>query len=305
MPTTTQPRLLFPDLPPELRNEIYTYLSTSTPTTTSLPLKLKTFSCRHTTIQICPVHYGSTNLLSLSHYNFNESHEYASWLRQNGLQLKIGIIFKGRVNTFVQRDWDKKISAHLRKLVKIYPWLEKVAQYDVRVKWDPMDGALKSKGGKRVAGEIVRDMLAMLMRGMMQADVRKKKGDVKVKLGIGHRIAVESVVAGARFGLAEVLSVGGDEVRSKTWEVWKEECKNIAQIEESPRFVPVLQAKQEEKHLLDVERGVVTWADSVKEQLVVRKRVEQGELTDLVAGQVDEKSGYIFNALVDECLERR
>lgn len=185
LPTTQ----LFPDLPPELRHTIYANLSSPTQAalTTSLPIKLKTFSCRHTTIQITPVHHGAASLLALQAQSYPEANEYASWLLQNDLTLQIGVVFKGRINTFVHADWAKKTEAHLRKLVRTYPWLSKVARYEVRIWWEPQDGVLKSslRGGKkrRSAGMVVRDMVGTLL-GMMDRDAGRRKGEVKVVLGV-------------------------------------------------------------------------------------------------------------------------
>ena len=175
---------LFPNLPPELRHEIYTYLSsdTSTPALiTGLPLTLKTFHCKHTTINLLPVHYGSLGLLYLPSTLFPEAAEYKTWLLSNAVELCIAVSFHGRVNTFVQADWDKKVEAHLNKLLKQHAWLSKVSSYDIKILWDNKDGSLKSKQGKRVAGSIPRAMMESLT-GLMEEGVKKKKGEVKVAL---------------------------------------------------------------------------------------------------------------------------
>ncbi|KAI4951020.1 hypothetical protein J4E86_007529 [Alternaria arbusti] len=130
---TSPPTPLFPSLPPELRNEIYAYLSqptsTSTPTNNYLPLGLKIFTCKHTTTTLLPIHHSTPGLLSLDPTFIPESREYASYLLSNSLTLLFSIHFRGRINTFVPSDWDKKIQAHLRKLAKSFPWLGKVARY--------------------------------------------------------------------------------------------------------------------------------------------------------------------------------
>ncbi|KAE8832026.1 hypothetical protein HRS9139_06268 [Pyrenophora teres f. teres] len=166
--------LLFPNLPPELRQEIYTYLSEdpSTPAqTTGLPLALKTFTCKHTTIQILPVHHGSAGLLSLPHDVFPEAAEYHSWLLSNAVALHIGVKFHGRVNTFVQADWDKKVERHLNKLAKQHPWLRKVGSYHVKICWAPLDKPLRSKKGKRVAGCIPNAMVESLTKMMDEGGI--------------------------------------------------------------------------------------------------------------------------------------
>jgi hypothetical protein len=162
----TVPGELFPNLPPELRNEVYNYLSipwtTSVASITGLPLKLKTFECKHTTVEICPVHYGSTGFLALQTSRFPEAREYGSWLLNNAMELRIGVSFHGRINTFVQQDWDKKMETHLRKLAKLHPWLRKVPKYDVQVFWSPVDGVLKSRKNKRTAGQIAKNLATAL-----------------------------------------------------------------------------------------------------------------------------------------------
>ncbi|KAJ8111622.1 hypothetical protein OPT61_g5829 [Boeremia exigua] len=151
----TTMRTLLPLLPPELRNSVYSYLAPSpTPTNTGLPLQLKSYSCKHTLIQICPTHSGSTSLLALQQYAFVEGNEYRTWLLNHAITLRIGVVFKGRVNTFVQEHWDKKIETHLHKLAKQHPWLNKVANYDIQILWDAPDGVLKSKHNRRSAGQV-------------------------------------------------------------------------------------------------------------------------------------------------------
>ncbi|KAF2032289.1 hypothetical protein EK21DRAFT_61208 [Setomelanomma holmii] len=301
---TTHPRFLFDNLPPELRLEVYSHLSTPYPTTPActagLPLKLKTFSCKHTTVQICPVHYGAKNLLALQAYGFQEAREYSPWLLNNAIELRIGVRFHGRINTFVQADWDKKMAAHLRKLPKAFPWLRKVAKYDVQLVWSPVDGVLRSRGNKRTAGRVVRDIVGTLM-GLMDGEVGRKKGCVKVKLRLAHDVALETVRCGTRFGFGELLAGWGE---FKRWEVglWKE-AHAEKMFETNARLIPVPTLKKEDMSLLRVERGEVTWAHTAQ-QLVVRKHISEDGRTELVAHEEksDPDLGYIVASLVGECL---
>lgn len=271
----TNMRTLLPTLPPELRNSIYSYLSTqdinSSATNTGLPLQLKSYSCKHTLIQISPVHSGSPALLALQRYAYLEGHEYRTWLLNHAITLRIGVVFKGRVNTFVQEHWDKKLATHLHKLAKQHPWLKKVASYDIQILWDAPDGVLKSKHNRRSAGLIPRDMVQTLT-GLMDADVRRKVGDVRVKLRLEHHVAGVAVRSTPRFGLGCFMALPPAGTASgcarQTLEVWKEPCPRILP-RKSARLTPVV-TKPEEKELLRVREGRVDWFDRGQGTLVMR-----------------------------------
>jgi hypothetical protein len=300
--------LLFPNLPPELRNEIYAYISTpesgSEATNEHLPLQLKTFSCKHTTVQICPVHHGATGLLSLPSSKFPEVRDYASWLLSNAVSLRIGVHFKGRVNTFVQADWDKKMEAHLRKLGKVHPWLKKVATYNIRILWDSTDGALKSKKWKRTAGQIPLDMVKTLTQ-MMDADVKRKSGDIRVGLHLDHRYAVGNAISPVKFGLDGFVN---GEIRGfKTVEM---EVKKAPYEKDVPRaplegFPAVPSVSLEEKALVKVENGRVDWSDWTRGQLVIRKIdgvvLQVGDLQK----ERDARPTFPLGHLIAECLGQR
>lgn len=279
---------MFPDLPPELRNEIYTYLSTpgadSRPMNLHLPLQLKTFLCKHTTVQICPIHHGSTGLLALPLTRYLEVREYASWLLNNGVSLQIAVHFKGRINTFTQGDWDKKIATHLRKLAKLHPWLRKVAKYDIHVLWDPLDGALKSKNNKRKAALVPLDMARTLTQ-LLDRDIMSKHGHVRVALHVGHKFAVENAMTTTKFGFGVFL---GDKQRLEGFrgvvkEVWKAPCVFAARQTPSSANSGLLvlpagtgtaaAAATADEPLMGVEDGVVRWSVQTRGQLVMRKNV--------------------------------
>jgi hypothetical protein len=296
---SSTPRLLFPNLPPELRNEVFKYLSVPDTlpkaTISGLPLKLKTYDCKHTTVEICPVHYGSTTLLALQPYGFLEAREYRSWL---------GVTFKGRVNTFVQKDWDAKMAAHLRKLAKLHPWLKKVANFDVRVLWSPVDGVMR---GKRMAGQIPRDMLETLT-GLVGWEVKRKKGELGVKLCLEHAVAAEIVLSGTRFGFAGFMAAAMGAFKRETVEVWKEAHTNQREVEPNVRFLPVLPSREEKNGALGIEKGLVNWAVGVQGSLVMRKDLLDGVATSLEIGNEHEKDGpvdQIVCTLLGECLEQR
>jgi hypothetical protein len=301
---------LFPTLPPELRNEVYTYLSTpesaSYATTFGLPLKFKTFECKHTTVQICPVHHGSNGLLSLRAYQFQEATEYNTWLLNNAVELRIGIAFKGRVNTFVQQDWDRRMEAHLRKLANLYPWLKKVAKYDVQVLWNPMDGVMKSRKNTRTAGQIVRDITTTLTT-LVDGEVKKKRGEINLKLYLDHAFAVETVISRTRFGFVDFLSpttTGSDGFMKQTREVWKDAPKPL-NAKTGSRLLPIPPTNTERSGVMVAERNSVKWTAGINAHLVIRKHLVEGEVTGIEAETETEKNSpadYIALTLLGECL---
>jgi hypothetical protein len=157
-------RQLFSQLPAELRNEVYTHLSTSTTASTQgIPLPLKNYASAHIGVQICAIHRGSTSLLTLGRYGFLEGEEYRSWLLSRGVEVWVGVHFLGHLNTFVQKDWDAKMLASLRKLGKRYPWLKNVARYRIRIDWEPKLDSL-TRAPRGVSGEIADRMVQTLIR---------------------------------------------------------------------------------------------------------------------------------------------
>ncbi|EDU49840.1 hypothetical protein Ptr902_09815 [Pyrenophora tritici-repentis] len=285
--------LLFPNLPPELRQEIYTYLSTpdntSTPAqTTSLPLVLKTYTCKHTTIQILPVHHGSAGLLSLPHDIFPEAAEYRTWLLSNAVELCIGVQFTGRVNSFVQADWDRKVETHLNKLVKQHAWLRKVSRYDVKVYWMPKDGPLKSKKGKRVAGRIPNAMVESLTK-MMDEGVKRRKGEVRVALVTGVVFVFVSVAQSVRFGLDVFLARGNGGAG----------FKRVVKEVHNPRVGAHV---TDSSFLVSKEKEFVEWVDGTWDQLVMRKTYVDGDEGEAVVTYGQKQPGYSFTHTLMECM---
>jgi hypothetical protein len=309
----TNPRLLFPHLPPELRNEVYKYISandtTSPARNTGFPLQLKKYECKHTVVQLCPVHYGSNALLALQKYRFQEAREYRSWLLDNATELRIGVVFKGRINTFVQKDWDKKIEMHLQKLAKQHPWMRKVAKYDIQILWDSPDGVLKSKNNKRTAGQIPQAMVNTLV-GLMDENVKGRNGHVTTTLRLQHHIAVGCAYSWPRFGLVDFFSYsdGLHGLRRQTRRVWKEPCVKKTPVDVCPGFESA-PPKAEEKLLLSAERGLVTWADASDSRLVTSKDIEAGTEPEIAVGRLgirgDDNAKFVFRELVEECLGSR
>lgn len=305
-------RALLYQLPPELRNEVYNYLSlpeaTTTPTVAGLPLQLKKFDCKHTSVQICPVHHGSTGLLELQKYNFVEGREYASWLLANAIELKIGVTFKSRVNTFVQADWNKKMEMHLNKLVKQHPWLRKVAKYDIQILWDATDGPLKSKKKKRTAGQIPKEMVQKLM-SLMDEDVKRKRSTVAVHLHLEHRIALENALAHTKFGLSDFMLSTRDGYRHLDLTVSKRPFVVPALPLVRLPLVQVPSAVKEEKELLLLRGKSLIWSDFVRNLLVMSKSTGMAPIFGPGVGMLGHDFGastdFMLTELAEECLGRR
>ena len=295
--------LLFPNLPPELRQEIYTYLSNdiSTPALiTSLPLTLKTFHCKHTTINLLPVHYGSFGLLYLPPTLFPEAAEYRTWLLSNAVELRIAISFHGRVNTFVQADWDKKVEAHLNKLLKQHAWLSKVSSYDIKILWDTKDGSLKSKKGKRVAGSIPRAMMESLT-GMMEEGVKKRKGEVKVALVFNVISAAFDAIEGVGFGLNVFLhhGNGGAGFKKLIKEVW------VAKHVDSKWHREVMGMNKPPSAQLQVTKGVVEWPYWTRGQFLMSKTSAEGNESDaVVTFGNNDGANVLFNYILELFMAR-
>ena len=210
-------RQLFSQLPAELRNEVYAHLSTSTTASTQgIPLPLKNYTSAHTSVQICAVHHGSTSLLTLGKYGFLEGEEYRSWLLGKGVEVWVSVHFLGHLNTFVQKDWDAKMLASLRKLGKRYPWLKNVARYRIRIGWEPKLDSL-ARAPRGVSGEIADQMVKTLI-GLQDPRVREKKGDITVEMCIAPAVQVETGVKNVCLGLETFLSGSSSthETRSAT-----------------------------------------------------------------------------------------
>ncbi|KAH7406167.1 hypothetical protein DE146DRAFT_435590 [Phaeosphaeria sp. MPI-PUGE-AT-0046c] len=301
----TIPRELFP-IPPELRHEVYSYLSgPETATTASvvgLPLKLKTFECKHTRVQICPIHYGSAGLLTLAKYRFHEASEYNSWLLDNALDLKIGVTFNGRVNTFVQSDWDVKMKTHLQKLAKQHPWLAKVTRYNIQVLWSPADGVLKSKRNKRTAGQTVRNMAATLTT-LVHDDVKKKRGKLLLSLRLAHTAAAQTVLAGTRFGFADFfLPTEGLGFGEQTREAWKYAHTKPVEQKRVSGLVPLPSQDAEEKAAMEIKNGVMQWEANGPIHLLMKRRVFEDEMVGMACGNEKDEGGHVLLTMLGECL---
>ena len=196
------------------------------------------------------------------------------------------------------------MEAHLRKLAKLHPWLKKVATYEIQMLWDAPDGALKSKSNKRIAGQVPLDMVKTLTL-LMDADVKRKRGDVRVGLHLDHRYAVGNALSDVKFGLDRFLAdeEHGCQIFSK--EVRK--APHLYTLEPPPLegFLVIPSALEEGKVLLEVKEGRVDWSEWTKGQLVVKRTA--GSLVQVGdAGQEgDIRPTFPMGHLLAECLGRK
>ncbi|KAI8937988.1 hypothetical protein NX059_005664 [Plenodomus lindquistii] len=303
--TTTNSRILFPQLPPEIRNEVYSYLSTHDPsshfTAQFLPFQFKQYNCKHTSVTITPIHYGSKSLLALQQFSFLEAREYYTWLKANDLELHIKVIFRGKVNTFIQADWNKKIDLHLRTLVKQHDWLRKVARYGIQIHWDASDGTLKGRK-KEGAGAIPRDMVKAFTT--LMDDKVKKNSNVKVKLLLAHRIAVEHVLCGTRFGLGLFLAQSVyDGLERCSIEVWKTPNRVVLREEDVASVHALVVAKSGK---MSTAEQILGRGDDTGAGHLLRMRTFRGhDVVEAIWGptQIGFQNGpdYIISELMKDC----
>ncbi|KAL1613013.1 hypothetical protein SLS60_001245 [Paraconiothyrium brasiliense] len=197
-------RLLLPQLPPELRDLVYTQTVTedNQATSTGLDFTSKVYDSSHTRVEITPVHHGHPALLALQQYHFLEGDEYRHFILTNAIQLRIHVLFKGHTNTFVQEHWDKKMTAHLKNLVKRYPWLRKVTNYNVRILWKPVSWAPSKK--KRRLGAIAKRMVEVLTQEIDE-DLRVRRGVVKACFRVADFVVCDHILRGQALGLGEFV----------------------------------------------------------------------------------------------------
>jgi hypothetical protein len=197
-------RLLLPQLPPELRDLVYTQTvaEDNHATSTGVDFTSKIYDSSHTRVEITPVYYGNPALLALQQYHFLEGDEYRHFILNNAIQLRIHILFKGHTNAFIQEHWDKKMAAHLKNLAKRYPWLRKVTDYDVRILWKPASWAPSKK--KRRIGAIAQRMVKVLTQAM-DTDLTARRGVVKTDLRIADFVVSDHVLRGQELGLGEFI----------------------------------------------------------------------------------------------------
>jgi hypothetical protein len=275
---------LFPLLPAELRNEIYSYLDNCALVSThSISLPLKNYTFGHTTVQLCAVHHGSTSLLDLSKYGFLEGDEYKSWLLGKGLEIWINVHFTGHLNTFIQKDWDAKMKASLNKLAKRYPWLVNVAKYRVRIDWEPKVDSL-ARAPRGISGTIADDMVRILTS--LQDPRVREKANLSATMSIAPSVQVQTYVKNLHLGLHNFLSGSVSTYADRGTRTVT--APPIGGLEPGSSVLPIV-VKGDKS---------VCWAEN-GEGLVVRKGIEGVGL----GRRVDEERNRIWMYLLDECGE--
>lgn len=270
---------LWPQLPAELRNHVYSYLGDSSATAT--PLLHKSHQCAHTSTTIIPTHNGNTSLLELARDNVLEGKEYESYLLPHGVQVRIAIHFTGHIHTFIHQHWADKITRHWNKLLKSHAWLAKAKHFDIRVLWDP-----KSTSGQRVkncrAGEIVSGLTSTIL-GFQDRSVAVKGGDAKVRLHIPFVVANQLMQAGTVFGLDKFLHSNGDDVRRVCKEVvLGKVLQKSSVVRVAPGLVARKHVEKSELEMLEVKNGSAEWSHVlggiVLAKMVVEDRTERRHL---------------------------
>jgi hypothetical protein len=290
-------RQLFPQLPAELRNAIYSYCADDAATS----LLTKTFTSAHTTTTICAVHHGNLSLLSLSKYKFLEADEYYSWLMTHGIEVRIAVHFHGHAFTFIQQHWDDKITTHLKKLLKKEAWVAKAAHWDIRVLWDPKTtGAARVKNGR--AGEIVRDITSKIL-SFRDTAVRERHGESRVQLCIPFATARGILLGGKTFGMEQFLGTEGENAKRVCREVVMGLIGEKQKLEKvAPGFVAVPSSKKDE--FVARANGSLGWG-SVLDGILVMRRIIETDRDWREVGARKEKlhqiEESIWGGLLGEC----
>ena len=273
-------RTLIPDLPAELRNEIYSYLTSTTShiaSTHNLPFATKRYETSHTTIRLSAVHGGNRSLLDLAKYEFLEAEEYWNWLLAHAIEIRIAIVFKGHLNTFNYQHWDAKTTKILKKLVVKWPLLARAKSWDLRIVFEcKVDGFLRAKDG--AVGRIARDMTSTVL-----AFLGGKGHKANVRLCIPRYLALQKVASGRRFGLEEFLV----DDKQKTITRHKDRFVVVSIVgametnseESKARLVPIKDVLEVERDdgLVMVGKENVTWSDKTQGSIVMRNLQEDGE----------------------------
>lgn len=214
-------------------------------------------------------------------------------------------MFKGRGQTFVQKHWDERVTAWLKKLAGRFRWLGKVGRFEVRVDWGAVDGAVRSKGGKRTVGGIVGAMVRTVTGFGEGSAGRRKTEGLKVSLRVEDWIAVECAGLGLGLGLREFF-VDEEGWLSQRREVWIESRKGKSEEVGCGRLVPVPSVKKEERSLFVAEGKSVDWASWGEARLVMKRRVEWENTVEVTLGdksvEGDAGADFVLRALVEECV---
>lgn len=308
---------LFPSLPPELRNLIYTHtICEDNPATTlGLPFQHKIYDSSHTKVVLTLVHHGNPSLLALRQTNCLEAEEYHKFLLAQALTLRISVLFKGNLNTFIQEHWDKKTRTHLKKLGKKYAWFGKVMQYDVQILWESR--AWVAFGRKvRKPGAVAKRMVEVLCEGM-DADLKRKRGVVEARLHLADCVVKEYVHGNQALGMKEFVQLRNelDGVKRGICEVRLVPAglslsqRGEGRGGELPFHLKGVTKFKKEKDLLVENDGIVEWGSQTKGHVVIHKglgvdemKVHLGTLSGLDGNFLGQR-GSIYWALTEECTQ--
>lgn len=311
---------LLPPLPPELRNLVYshTILHSNPATCIGLPFESKIYDSKHTTIQIIPIHHGNPTLLAVQNNHFLECAEYNNWLLTNAVELRIGILFKGDINTFSQEHWGKKTTAHLAKLIKKNSWVKKVTDYDIQILWEPSCW-LKTRHRKKRLGAVAYAMVDTLTSAM-EPDLKRKRGHVKVVLHMSNFVTRDSVNGGQFLGLNEFLSSAkANIVKSQICEIRiapdhmkfnQQEMDATAAQNLLPPHLKAFPQPGAVQGLLVAEKGIVEWGFWTKGCLVMGREIEdENGVAKMVMGGGDgvpehatAVPEWLLSRLLEECM---
>ncbi|KAH7119851.1 hypothetical protein B0J11DRAFT_71501 [Dendryphion nanum] len=274
---------LFPTLPAELRNEIYSHTMTSSPTSYALPFEAKTWYTKHTTLYLMPVHCGNPSLLDLSEHNYLEGREYNNWVLTKGIEFRGAIRFHGHPHTFIQKHWDADVLRHLRKLAKRFPWVERVAKWDMRVIWRP-PGDKDCKQHDR-AGAIASGFVAAMTQIVKRDFVKDLDVSVDLHIESGYAfLPVLHAYGPISLGLEGFMKdrVGAKrESRAVVMDVIQKTFEKKTNINGMVIFGPMSN---------EADNDWMKWDEGTKGILVVRKTVGNGEdKTDYEPQDVVEK----------------
>ncbi|KAF2656740.1 hypothetical protein K491DRAFT_691786 [Lophiostoma macrostomum CBS 122681] len=282
---TTPQQTLFATLPAELRNEIYSYLCTSSssssqhPSTTALPLTTKTYNLPHTTLTLTPTHTGSTSLLALSKHNVLEAAEYHAYLLTHGISVLVAIDFHGHVSTFDARHWADRTSASLRKLVKKYRWLANARVWDVRIVWNPPAFAAQHGPWGR-SGEIARALVETVGGFVRGVSVGKRSVDFRARWCLPRYVASLNVVIQGYLGIEGFLRPVGDGGGVQEREVvvlgLEEQDGRFSLERMKPGLLRASLGSRVEGELLSVVNERALWRDDVAGGTLLMRTVVEG-----------------------------
>jgi hypothetical protein len=306
-------RQLLPQLPAELRHIVYenTISEEDNPATnTNIPFQQKIYDSSHTTVTLTPIHHGTPNLLALRKAKFLEAHEYHSWLLSSAIELRIGVVFKGNMQTFIQDHWDKKMLAHLKTLAKKHPWVKDVVNYDIQILWTPLAAPRDAKRKANV-GAIAKRMVDVLT-SLMDVDdkVKREKGGVKTGLHVADYVATTYVFSSQEFGLSTFVKTMDDKLAQTRAVYVAPRAPASWSVDGLPeQFTRAIYYAAADRNLLVEDEGVVEWTDWTRGDLVFKKKEEvgaKGVVTLSLGSQEETFSDWrlaktIYLAMVEEC----